>query len=76
MFCTPEWWTAMEIIKAVRVGVLGLKVRSQQIFGMAVSFSQKYDSDDDHDENDNAGEDEADERKILSQALQFLVPSK
>ena len=55
----------MEIIKAVRVGVLGLKVRSQQIFGMAVSFSQKYDSDDDHDENDNAGEDEANERKIL-----------
>ena len=53
----------MEIIKAVRVGVLGLKVRSQQIFGMAVSFSQKYDSDDD-DENDNAGEDEADERKM------------
>ena len=65
----------MEIIKAVRMGVLGLKVRSQQIFGMAVSFSQKYDSDDDG-ENDNAGEDEADERKILSQALQFLVPSK
>ena len=65
----------MEIIKAVRMGVLGLKVRSEQIFGMAVSFSQKYDSDDD-DENDNAGEDEADERKILSQALQFLVPSK
>ena len=46
-----------------------------QIFGIAVSFSQKYDSDED-DENDNAGEDEADERKILSQALQFLVPSK
>ena len=65
----------MEIIKAVRMGVLGLKVRSQQIFGMAVSFRQKGDSDDD-DENDNAGEDEADERKILSQALQFLVPSK
>ena len=65
----------MEIIKAVRMGVLGLKVRSQHIFGMAVSFTQKDDSDDD-DENDNAGEDEADERKILSQALQFLVPSK
>ena len=65
----------MEIIKAVRMGVLGLKVRSQQIFGMAVSFSQKDNSDED-DENDNAGEDEADERKILSQALQFLVPSK
>ena len=65
----------MEIIKAVRMGVLGLKVRSQQIFGMAVSFSQKDNSDED-DENDNAGEDETDERKILSQALQFLVPSK
>ena len=65
----------MEIIKAGRMGVLGLKVRSQQIFGMAVSFSQKYDSDDD-DENDHAVEDEANERKILSQALQFLVPSK
>ena len=65
----------MEIIKAVRMGVLGLKVRSQQIFGMAVSFRQKYDSDDDY-EKDHAGEDEADERKILSQALQFLVPSK
>lgn len=65
----------MEIIKAVRMGVLGLKVRSQQIFGMAVSSRQKDYSDDD-DENDNAGEDEADERKILSQALQFLVPSK
>ena len=65
----------MEIIKAVRMGVLELKVISQQIFGMAVSFSQKYDSDDDV-ENDNAGEDEADERKILLQALQFLVPSK
>ena len=60
----------LEIIKAVGMGVLELKVRSQQIFGMAVSFS------DDDDENDNAGEDEADERKILSQALQFLVPSK
>ena len=65
----------MEIIKAVRMGVLGLKVRSPQIFGMAVSSRQKDNSDED-DENDNAGEDEADERKILSQALQFLVPSK
>ena len=57
------------------MGVLELKVRSQQVFGMALSFRQKYDSDDD-DENDNAGEDEADERKILSWTLQFLVPSK
>ena len=65
----------MEIIKAVRMGVLELKVRSQQVFGMALSFRQKYDSDD-YDENDNAGEDEADERKILSWTLQFLVPSK
>ena len=65
----------MKIIKAVRMGALGLKVRSHQIFGMAVSSRQKDNSDED-DENDNAGEDEADERKILSRALQFLVPSK
>ena len=67
----------MEIIKAVRMGALGLKVRSHQIFGMfyTVSSTQKDNSDED-DENDNAREDEADERKILSQALQFLVPSK